>query len=230
VFDDQVEQFRIILRRLKAIGTFVSTENVLQMIRGSKPIDRCYFHLSFDDGYDNVYRNAFPLLKELGLPAAVFVPTLYVGASDDEARQKWWGKSFQLPIRPLRWEWVAEMADTGLDIGSHTRTHAHLSAISHDPQRLHEEVVGAKRDLEDRLKRPCRYISWPFGEAKDIDSTALHAIEEAGFDACFSAIPGPVVPGKTSVFSIPRRHFEPQWPWLHVRYFVLGSLRRGVSL
>jgi peptidoglycan/xylan/chitin deacetylase (PgdA/CDA1 family) len=224
VLDDQVEDFRRLLTRLQRIGTFVSTEVLVQMLRGETPIDSRYFHLSFDDAFDNIYRNALPVLVDLGIPAAVFAPTRFVGASDAEVRRDWWRRDqVSRPTRPLRWEWLAELARHGCDVGSHTRRHRRLSEIAGRDE-LADEIVGSKRELEDRLGLACRYFAWPFGRASDIDARGLELIGEAGYEASFSAVRGRVVPQRTRPFEIPRHHFEPDWPWPHVRFFAAGGL------
>jgi peptidoglycan/xylan/chitin deacetylase (PgdA/CDA1 family) len=224
VLDDQVEDFRRLLSRLQRIGTFVSTDTLVQMLRGDQPIDGRYFHLSFDDAFDNIYLNALPVLTDLAIPAAVFAPTHFVGASDAEVRRDWWRRDqVAHPTRPLRWEWLAEMARLGCDVGSHTRRHRRLSQIQSRDE-LADEIVGSKRDLEDRLGLACRYFAWPFGRASDIDARGLELIGEAGYEASFSGVRGRVLPRQTRLLEIPRHHFEPDWPWQHVRFFAAGGL------
>jgi hypothetical protein len=47
---------------------------------------------------------------------------------------------------------------------------------------------------------------------------------QAGYDACFGAYRDRIKPSKTSLFSIPRHHFEPEWPMTHVVYFAARHL------
>jgi peptidoglycan/xylan/chitin deacetylase (PgdA/CDA1 family) len=224
VYDDQVERFRALLRALQKIGDFVTADEAVAIARGEKPLVRRCFHLSIDDGFDNVHRNAFPVLCELDVPATLFVPSAWIGTPEPVARDMWWmHDSAPVPTRPMTWEQLREMSRYGYEIGSHTRRHARLSDVSGDPQRLADEVAGSRREIEDAVGRPCRYIAWPFGTARDVDEASLAAVEEAGYEGCFSALRGRVTPGVTSRFSIPRHHFEPEWPRSHVCYFALGG-------
>ena len=223
VYDDQVDAFRTLLTRLQRLGRFITTDDVWQITTRRKPLDGRYFHLSIDDGFDNVHRNAFPVLESLGIPAILFLPTSLVGLPDEELREKWWVGGVRRPTRLIDWKAAREMQQAGIEMGSHTRNHARLSDVSRDRERLDDEVRGSKSEMEDRLGVLCRFISWPYGTSRDIDDRARRAIEAAGYDGCFSAVRGKVVTGKTSVFSIPRHHFEPQWPWYHVRYFASGG-------
>jgi peptidoglycan/xylan/chitin deacetylase (PgdA/CDA1 family) len=223
VYDGQGPRFRALLERLANLGTFVAGERVRRAIVGKEPIADRLFHLSIDDGLDSVHRNAFPVLRALGIPATIFVPTALVGASHDRLRASEW-----IPeARPMDWDQIRAMRDAGFEIGTHTRHHVRLSDISHDAQRLDDEISGAKHDLEVALGEPCRYMSWPFGLHDDMDDAGLRAIERAGYELCFSAVRGRIESGRTSPFALPRHHFEPEWPWLHVRYFALGGSEPG---
>ena len=55
VFDDQKDKFSKIIRSLKKNGSFVNTATCIAMLEGSIPINGRYFHLSFDDGFPNIF-------------------------------------------------------------------------------------------------------------------------------------------------------------------------------
>lgn len=224
VFDDYVREFREQLERLRRVGRFITGAQVVEIVAKRRPLDGHYFHLSFDDGFDNLYRNAFPVLRELEVPATLFVPSGFIDLPDRQVAEKWWDRNvFPKPTRPLTWAWLREMADAGIEIGAHTRNHVRLSTVANDPGRLRDEVRGSKMDIEDRLGRSCPVMSWPYGRMTDVDDRVLDAVREAGYSACFSAVRGRVIPGQTSIWTIPRHHFEPHFPWLHVKYFACGG-------
>ena len=223
VFDDQREGFRTLMRKLMGSGTFVDTDTCIRMLRGESPIEgRCY-HLSFDDGFRNCFTNALPVLHELGIPALFFVPPGLIHGESAAERERWMSATaYRAPIEILRWDDLEEMIARGYEVGSHTRRHVRLSAISDDPRRLEDEIAGSKADLEERLGIECRYISWPYGRRRDVDRVSLEAVRRAGYHACFGGHRGTVRPGRTDAFRIPRHHFEVQWPVSHVRYFLRG--------
>jgi len=222
VFDDQVAAFERILRSLMEVGQFIDTDRCLQMLSGERPVDGRYFHLSFDDGFRNNFTNAMPVLKGMSIPALFFVPTAFVNADWQRAKEYCFSTSeaYSGVIEMARWDDLKATVDAGFEVGSHTRHHVRLSDVSCDSALLHDEIEGAKEELEKHLNVPCRFISWPYGRLEDIDETALGVIRSSHYSACFSAVRGGVVAGKTDPFMIPRHHFEPQWPVRHVRYFA----------
>ena len=225
VFDDQRSDFERIIRGLLQIGRFVDTSTCVAMLEGRQRIDGRYFHLSFDDGFRNVFTNAVPILSDLGVPAIVFVPSAIIDA-DWQTTQQFCLQTarYAAVIEMMRWDDLRQMVSSGLEVGSHTRTHARLADISNDPSRLEYELAGSKRDIERALGGPCRYIAWPFGTRSDVDDASLRKVVEVGYEACFGAFRGSVVPGRTDRFRIPRHQFEAQWPLRHIRYFAAGNM------
>ena len=223
VYDDQVDTFRQLLVRLQKIGKFVSTDRVVRFITGGEPLDGRFFHLSFDDGFDNNHRNAFPILRELDIPAIFFIPTGLIGVADQVLADNWWLTTNRGYTRTMDWDRVREMTDAGFEFGSHTRYHRRLSEISTDSGILAAEIAGSREEIRRQTGTACRYISWPYGGSTDIDERAVEAIRDAGYEAAFSAVRGRVTPKTTSRLDIPRHHIEPEWPWPHVRYFAAGG-------
>lgn len=227
VFDDQCIDFESHLKTLMQVGKFVNTETAISMLNGEREVDGQYFHLSFDDGLACLFRNAVPVLNKYSIPAIVFVNSAVAGTPLPEERVAWdEGTNYKKPLQPMSWEMLAE---SGLEVGAHTRTHPRLSRVSNSQNVLKSEIAGCKAEIEDRLEVPCRYFAWPFGQLADIDSASFEEIKRAGFEAAFGAYRDKTVPGNANLFSIPRHHFEPEWPVPHVRYFATGGMEKRSS-
>lgn len=228
VFDDQVASFRRLIEYLLEWGKFISTDEVLQVVRGEKSIGEAYFHVSFDDGFKNVITNALPVLREHNIPAILFVPTEMISA-EYELSYKYCRNALHLPmaVEMATWDDLSGAVDLGCDIASHSKSHTRLSRRFLSTSELENEIAGSKHDIEKRLGISCRFIAWPYGRAQDIDSDAVRSIRECGYCAAFSAIRGTVVFGQTNPFCIPRHHIDLQWPFPHIDYFLRRRAERG---
>lgn len=90
-------------------------EAVVQSRKRSGAADRVVV-LTFDDGYADFYREAFPVLSQYAFEATVFLPTAYIG----DARRTFNGTEC------LTWAEVRELRNHGVSFGSHTVSHPHL--------------------------------------------------------------------------------------------------------
>lgn len=224
VFDDQKDEFERLIIELKQNGEFVDTDTFIQMLKGEKPIDRRYYHLSFDDGFRNNYTNAYPILKKHGVPAIFFIPSSIIEADYQTVQHYCLDTTkYRDVIEMMSWSEVQDLIANGYEIGSHTKTHARFTEISANQALMEDEIIGSKKDLEKQLDIECKYISWPYGELKDADAESLEMVKRAGYIACFGAYRGSVKVDTTDIFSIPRHHFEVQWPDDHVYYFARGN-------
>jgi peptidoglycan/xylan/chitin deacetylase (PgdA/CDA1 family) len=224
VFDDQRKQFESIIRYVQSIGEFVGTDQVLDILHGRVPLERNSFHLSFDDGMRNVVTNALPILRAHGVPAILFVPTAIISSSSgqfEEVRRTL--ATTRLDVEFATWTDLEKARAAGFEIGSHTRTHARLSGILKSKNAIEDEIFGSKADLERHLGGECRYMSWPYGRLEDASNDSLDVVRKAGYEACFGAFRGRVVPAVTNACRIPRHHFEPEWPLAHVKCFAHGA-------
>jgi peptidoglycan/xylan/chitin deacetylase (PgdA/CDA1 family) len=139
------------------------------------------FAMTFDDAYRSVIDLAFPRMAALGVAGTVFVPTAWTGGEDPmvwPGVDHWAQGEHRDELLPMTWEQLAELADAGWEIGSHTRSHPRLTTI--DDARLAAELRDSRTEIEDRLGRPCRTIAYPYG---DVDARVADAAREAGYTA-----------------------------------------------
>ncbi|MCX7021239.1 MAG: polysaccharide deacetylase family protein [bacterium] len=128
--------------------------------------------LTFDDGYESVYREAWPLLRELGLPATVFLVTGYMGRSND-----WDQPLARGAFRHLSWAQAREMAADGLvRFASHGVTHRDLTAL--DDAELERELRESRAAMTEELGLAPEAFSYPFGR---FDARVVTALREAGY-------------------------------------------------
>lgn len=109
-----------------------------------------YVVITFDDGYDDFYTEAFPILQEHDFSATVFLPTDFIG--NKKLRLK--GKEH------LDWSQVSELSDIGISFGSHTVTHPELSSLRNED--IEYELMQSKKTIEDKLGKSIDTFSYPY--------------------------------------------------------------------
>lgn len=143
-----VEKFESFLIELNDSDITSCTISELESYKNSKAIA-----LVFDDGFEDFYHNALPLLKKHGHNA-----TVYPVAKSIDHNFSWDLYS----NRPqLSSEQIKELADNDIEIGSHTYSHPDLTRLS--DQNLEMELTKSKVTLEKIIGKKIKSISFPFG-------------------------------------------------------------------
>jgi peptidoglycan/xylan/chitin deacetylase (PgdA/CDA1 family) len=78
---------------------------------------------------------------------------------------------------------LKQLADTGMTIGAHTRSHTVLSACSEEEAR--REIHDSKSDIERALGWPVWAFAYPFGDPSTVGQRELRLAQEAGFSCAF---------------------------------------------
>lgn len=132
--------------------------------------------LTFDDGWQSFYENAFPILQNYGFTATVFLVSDYVG------RESAWDYK---KSRHLDWYQIKELARAGVEFGSHSASHSDLRSLSDD--RLMHEIEASKKTIEDRLGKQVNFFAYPFGR---FDSRVIEHVKMAGYKKAYAASKG----------------------------------------
>jgi peptidoglycan/xylan/chitin deacetylase (PgdA/CDA1 family) len=117
----------------------VTLEALGRMMQNKEKFSSKTVAITFDDGYGDNYIYAYPVLKELGLPATIFVIYNEVGRPQGNR---------------LSWDEIKEMQASGLiTIGSHTLGAQPLIDIKSEAG-LRKQIIGSKKMLEKKLRTP----------------------------------------------------------------------------
>ena len=129
-------------------------------LRRGAPFPHRSFVITFDDGYQSAYEEAFPVLEGYGMSATVF---LTVG---EKRGAKSGGRLPSLTGRSmLSWEEIQEMQQSGIDFGAHTLSHPDLTRLS--SEEVKAEVCDGKAIIEDALSAPVPSFAYPYGRYND---------------------------------------------------------------
>lgn len=145
------KQLRLLLdRKFKFIGA----DDFVDVYKSGSYLEKDYALVTFDDGYKNNFIEAYPILKELKIPAVIFLATDYIG------------KNFGgFPM--LSWEEILEMHKEKLiDFGSHTLSHAYLDGLKTDVD-IRNELEKSKTILQNILKEDVKSVAYPKGKINE---------------------------------------------------------------
>jgi len=134
----------------------VNEEQVVDFMDKGEMPDHAVW-VTFDDGWEDNYTNAFPILKKYNIPATFFITTGFVN------------KTVMPKISSgndnfMNWVEIQEVAGSGIYIGAHTVSHRILSDLN--DVELEREIIEAKNEIEKRLGRHVISFAYPVGKKK----------------------------------------------------------------
>ena len=187
----------------------VHLRDIVEKIENGEPINR-QLAITFDDGYQDNYEYAGPLLKAFGLPATFFLATQFI----DTQFVPWWDRNHSIRQKWMTWDHIRWLCREGFEIGSHTRTHADLGEVLGD--RAREEVCDSRRELEENLHVRVDLFAYPYGGPSQISKGNREMVKAAGFRCCCSCYGGmnstetdpfhlqriPIASGQNSVYEL----------------------------
>jgi peptidoglycan/xylan/chitin deacetylase (PgdA/CDA1 family) len=189
--------FEAQMKLLKDRGiTVIGMQDFLAWRRGEKDIPARSAIITFDDGWETQYTIGWPILKRYGYPLTLFVYT-------EGVRGGTLGGG-----GAITWEQLAAMRDAGVDIQSHSATHQDLreghavTLVVPGAKRtrkklsgpeyeewLHNEIVGCKELLEEKLAIKVNCYATPFGHSND---HVKQLARDAGYEALFTTFGKPL--------------------------------------
>ena len=139
--------------------------------------------LTFDDGYENFYTTAFPILKKYNLKATIFVITQ--GVENNKAY--------------LTWSQIEEMYKSGLiTIGAHTQHHPNLPDLTNSL--IEREIIGSRDDIKNHIGESPKWFAYPYGSYNNF---AIDTVRSAGFEGAVSTIYS-AIQNKERIYLLPR--------------------------
>ena len=155
------EEFRKQIQYIKENSYTVLTLNELyEIFNKNLPIPEKSVVITFDDGYADNYKYAYPILKEFEIKATIFV----IADTIDEDNNY------------LNSQQIKELQNNGIDIQDHTCQHIELDKLTYEKQL--ETLNKSKEYLEKLLNKKVNYISYPYGKYNE---DTIKAVKDAGY-------------------------------------------------
>jgi peptidoglycan/xylan/chitin deacetylase (PgdA/CDA1 family) len=179
----------------------VPLSSLVKLVKEGKVVPPEWVVLTFDDGFADFYKYAYPLIVKQSLPVTLFIYPYGLNQADK-----------------MSWEELNGLDPKLVEIGAHSLTHKSLIFL--DQGQRKDEISSSRRILEDKLHRKIVFFSYPFGAA---DKSLIRLVGESGFAAAV----GTAYPlgefGSTDLYLL-RRVFVSrfsEWPFVF-RFMVSG--------
>ena len=167
------DDFKAQMKYLKENGYNVITlDQLLDFLDYKEQIPEKSVVITFDDGWRSIYNIAFPIMKEYGFPATLFIYTDFIGG----------GKA-------ISWKQVKKLSENGFDIQCKTKTHRNLAAKKKKEsfkkyfKSLEMEISYPKKLIKKKLNKECKYQAYPYGKTNNL---VIAMLKKHGYRAAFT--------------------------------------------
>jgi peptidoglycan/xylan/chitin deacetylase (PgdA/CDA1 family) len=183
-----IEQFEWHLTELKnSKYTVLPIPEILRKLKAGTSLPERTIGISIDDAFLSVFTEAFPRLKQHGLPFTLFIATQPV---DRKLRDY------------MNWDQVRELRDAGVTIGSQTHTHLHMARRG--PTDSRKDVEAANERFVEELGQAPKLMAYPYGEA---GLASMTVVRDLGFEFAFGQHSG-VLHKNSPPYFLPRFAFN----------------------
>lgn len=172
--------------------------------------------ITFDDGYAGVYEYAYPILRDNGFEAVLYVTTSALDRVCAQHPCEVPGFFAGEPI--LTWAQTQEMSNGRITIGSHLCHHLDMRQLS---QKVGTEELGHSKDIiSQKLGAPCKHFAYPFGF---FNAQNVQCVAKLGYDSAVT-VRHSLVSNNLDRFRIPRMGLGPENSWADFEGMLRGDL------
>ncbi|HEY2934575.1 MAG TPA: polysaccharide deacetylase family protein [Acidobacteriota bacterium] len=172
----------------------INLADAAQLVQTGTDPNKRYVALTFDDGYQDFYTAAVPIMDRYGFTATVFLPTRYINNSRAKFKQRCC----------LTWPEVRALTDRGIRFGSHTVSHSRLTTLTRDS--LEYEIRESKSKIEDETGMGVQSFAYPYAYPetnKKFRAELNEILRRTGYTNGVTTIVG-TASGKDNPFSLKR--------------------------
>ena len=143
----------------------ITPDQLLDYLEFDKELPEKPVLITFDDGYEDNYKNAYPILKKYGFKATIFVITDYLNVYPNY----------------ITWNQAKEMNKNGITIASHTMQHKSMTTLT--DEEIQKELEGSAKAINYHLGKQSQYVAYPTGT---YNLHIARLVKESGYRAAFS--------------------------------------------
>jgi peptidoglycan/xylan/chitin deacetylase (PgdA/CDA1 family) len=182
-----VDAFRSQIKFLDRRGfTPITFEDYRLYLNGELNLPKKPVIITFDDGYQNIHKFAFPIMREYGVRGVLFI------MADRKVKSNAWDATMGIPQLPLLDDQdIIEMQSAGFEIGSHSISHLQLPNVSRD--KAWDEISRSRMILEILLNAPVKSFAYPYGLT---NQAVKEMLKDAGYDIGCATYTGPPIFGQ----------------------------------
>lgn len=147
----------------------ISVDELANALINHQPLPLKSIVITLDDGYEDIYSNAYPILYKYQLKANLMIATGLLGNPGY-----------------MNWDELKRMVDTGL-IFAYDHSWSHAALVNLPDEKIRHEILTGKIQLEEKLGKEVFIFAYPYGlENQHI----VNILKENGFRVALSTIPG----------------------------------------
>jgi peptidoglycan/xylan/chitin deacetylase (PgdA/CDA1 family) len=182
-YSTRPDEFQEQLAYLEGKFTVVGVQELLLRLASGRH-DGDLLAITFDDGFEDNFLYALPILKQYNLPATFFLTTGYIDnevditAADIHYRE----------LRPLSWEQVRGLVRAGMSLGSHTHTHPILAKV--DEAHIEDELLKSKDRITEETGIVPQGFAYPLGMPSTYSRITRAKVISTGYNYACSAVWG----------------------------------------
>lgn len=149
----------------------ISVVELANALINHQPLPAKSVVITLDDGYMDVYTNAYPLLYRYKLKANLMIATGLLGNSGY-----------------LSWDQLKRMVDTGL-IFAYDHSWSHVQLANLPDEKIKYEILTGQKQLEEKLGKQINIFAYPYGSE---NQRTIDILKQNGFIAALSTVPGSI--------------------------------------